>query len=149
MSVCACTVHVWDYVRVRVCLSDGATMCVSLCVCTCMCMVVYVCSHLSPALACSISYIALAKCSTTVLATALFDLPYFLGGRDISSSLMQRLSCLPVAEEPWSDGHARRPWSSVTPQLMHQCAESHSFPYGQPLGAVLNSLLASWPPASG
>ena len=89
---------------------------------------------------CSISYIVLAKCSTTVLATALFDLPYFLGGRDISSSLMRRLSCLPAAEVPWSDGHARRPWSSVTPLLVHRCAKMHSFPYGQPLGAVLNSL---------
>ena len=102
-------------------------------------------SRFSPAIACINLYlmrpnIALAKCLTTLLATVLSDLPYFLGGRDISSSLMRRLSCLPAAEVPWSDGHARRPWSSVTPQLVHWCAKMHSFPYGQPLGAVLNSL---------
>ena len=118
-----------------------------------LCVCHYVCVHacawwsmcaptfppLSLVFTCS-TYIALAKCSTTVLATALFDLPYFLGGRDISSSLIRRLSCLLAAEVPWSDVHARRPWSSVTPHLVHRCAKMHSFPYGQPLSAVLNSL---------
>ena len=36
-------------------------------------------------------------------------------------------------------GHVVRPCFSITPQLEHRCTKQHSLPYGQPLGARLNS----------
>ena len=153
-TLCGC-----EYVSL--CVHVGVDACVGLCTCLCLlispeCGCQYECVHVCawwsicapafPPLSLVLTCISYALTSlwqsvlTTLLATVLSDLPYFLGGRDISSSLMRRLSCLPAAEVPWSDGHVRRPWSSVTPQLVHRCAKMHSFPYGQPLGAVLNSL---------
>jgi hypothetical protein len=52
--------------------------------------------------------------------------------------LSPELPCLWEGDKPCRFGHDTRLWSSMTPQLVHLCANMHSLPYGYHFGAEWN-----------